>query len=160
MVARAVAMPTSARRDISYLPSWAINYGIGRLIGISFYWCLELNYRLDLRVFSLSVVLPIIAFNILFARHAKVSSWHSITISSRTGMTRDQTAAAVVENRTHPPLPYRLFRKLRLSHPSARFWFDVMSLHILKLNCPDAVELLARVTGFIAASGGNLLDLS
>ena len=35
-----------------------------------------------------------------------------------------------------------------------------MSSHILKLNCPDAVGLLARVTGFIAASGGNLLDVS
>lgn len=35
-----------------------------------------------------------------------------------------------------------------------------MSPHILKLNCPDAVGLLARITGFIAASGGNLLDVS
>ena len=35
-----------------------------------------------------------------------------------------------------------------------------MSPHLLKLNCPDAVGLLARVTGFIAASGGNLLDVS
>jgi len=31
---------------------------------------------------------------------------------------------------------------------------------ILKLNCPDAVGLLARITGFIATSGGNLLDVS
>jgi formyltetrahydrofolate deformylase len=36
----------------------------------------------------------------------------------------------------------------------------VVSTHILKLNCPDAVGLLARVTGFVAASGGNLLDVS
>lgn len=35
-----------------------------------------------------------------------------------------------------------------------------MSVTILKLNCPDAVGLLARVTGFIASSGGNLLDVS
>ena len=35
-----------------------------------------------------------------------------------------------------------------------------MSPHLLKLNCPDAVGLLARITGFIAASGGNLLDVS
>jgi len=28
-----------------------------------------------------------------------------------------------------------------------------MSPHLLKLNCPDAVGLLARITGFIAASG-------
>jgi len=33
-------------------------------------------------------------------------------------------------------------------------------VHLLKLNCPDAVGLLARITGFIAASGGNLLDVS
>ena len=33
-------------------------------------------------------------------------------------------------------------------------------MHFLKLNCPDAVGLLARITGFIAASGGNLLDVS
>ena len=33
-------------------------------------------------------------------------------------------------------------------------------MHLLKLNCPDAVGLLACITGFIAASGGNLLDVS
>ncbi len=33
-------------------------------------------------------------------------------------------------------------------------------MHLLKLNCPDAVGLLAGITGFIAASGGNLLDVS
>jgi formyltetrahydrofolate deformylase len=33
-------------------------------------------------------------------------------------------------------------------------------VHLLKLNCPDAVGLLARITGYIAASGGNLLDVS
>ena len=35
-----------------------------------------------------------------------------------------------------------------------------MSVTILKLNCPDAVGLLALVTGFIARCGGNLLDVS
>ena len=35
-----------------------------------------------------------------------------------------------------------------------------MDVTVLKLNCPDAVGLLARITGFIAASGGNLLDVS
>jgi formyltetrahydrofolate deformylase len=34
------------------------------------------------------------------------------------------------------------------------------AVHVLKLNCPDSVGLLARITGFIAASGGNLLDVS
>lgn len=35
-----------------------------------------------------------------------------------------------------------------------------MDVTILKLTCPDAVGLLARVTGFIASAGGNLLDVS
>ena len=30
---------------------------------------------------------------------------------------------------------------------------------ILKLHCPDAIGLLARITGFIAQSGGNLLEV-
>jgi formyltetrahydrofolate deformylase len=34
-----------------------------------------------------------------------------------------------------------------------------MRTFILKLNCPDAVGLLARITGFIAGSGGNLLEV-
>jgi formyltetrahydrofolate deformylase len=33
-------------------------------------------------------------------------------------------------------------------------------MNIVKLHCPDAVGLLARITGFIASSGGNLLDVS
>jgi formyltetrahydrofolate deformylase len=35
-----------------------------------------------------------------------------------------------------------------------------MRTHVLKLHCPDAVGLLARITGFIADSGGNLLEVS
>ena len=30
-------------------------------------------------------------------------------------------------------------------------------MRLLKLHCPAAVGLLARIIGFIAASGGNLL---
>jgi len=37
---------------------------------------------------------------------------------------------------------------------------EAVNVTVLKLNCPDAVGLLARITGFIAASGGNLLDVS
>lgn len=37
---------------------------------------------------------------------------------------------------------------------------SAVNVTVLKLNCPDAVGLLARITGFIAASGGNLLDVS
>ncbi len=32
--------------------------------------------------------------------------------------------------------------------------------HILKLTCPDAVGLVAQITGLIAISGGNLLEVS
>ena len=33
-------------------------------------------------------------------------------------------------------------------------------MHLLKIHCPDAVGLLARITGFVASCGGNLLDVS
>lgn len=32
--------------------------------------------------------------------------------------------------------------------------------HILKLTCPDAVGLVAQITGLVAVSGGNLLEVS
>lgn len=35
-----------------------------------------------------------------------------------------------------------------------------MDSHILKLNCPDGVGLLARITGTISQHGGNLLEVS
>lgn len=35
-----------------------------------------------------------------------------------------------------------------------------MNSHILKLNCPDGVGLLARITGAISEHGGNLLEVS
>lgn len=35
-----------------------------------------------------------------------------------------------------------------------------MTHHILKLNCPDGVGLLAGITGAIAGQGGNLLEVS
>lgn len=35
-----------------------------------------------------------------------------------------------------------------------------MASSILKLNCPDAVGLLARITGAISEHGGNLLEVS
>jgi formyltetrahydrofolate deformylase len=33
-------------------------------------------------------------------------------------------------------------------------------MHLLKLNCPYSVGLQARIMGFIAASGGNILDVA
>jgi formyltetrahydrofolate deformylase len=38
--------------------------------------------------------------------------------------------------------------------------FDGRMVSILKLNCPDAVGLLAQITGAIAQHGGNLLEVS
>ena len=60
-------------RETGYflLAIWAINYGVGSLLGISLYFYLEWNYRLDLRVLLASVVLPVIGFNLFFVRHAK-----------------------------------------------------------------------------------------
>jgi formyltetrahydrofolate deformylase len=34
-----------------------------------------------------------------------------------------------------------------------------MEAHVLKITCPDAVGLLARITGVISKAGGNLLDV-
>jgi len=36
----------------------------------------------------------------------------------------------------------------------------MMDSHILKLNCPDGIGLLARITGAISQHGGNLLEVS
>jgi hypothetical protein len=60
-------------RETGYflLAIWAINYGFGSLAGIALYFYLEFNYKLPLPTLLASVVLPVVAFNILFARHAK-----------------------------------------------------------------------------------------
>jgi len=56
-------------RETGYflLAIWAINYGVGSLIGISLYFYLEWNYHLDLPVLIASVVLPVVGFNFFFA---------------------------------------------------------------------------------------------
>jgi len=60
-------------RETGYflLSIWAINYGVGSLLGIAFYFYLEYNYRPPLPTLIASVILPVIAFNFLFARHSK-----------------------------------------------------------------------------------------
>lgn len=50
---------------------WAINYGVGSLLGIVIYLFLEMNYTLPIWKVITLVMLPIICFNIFFARHAK-----------------------------------------------------------------------------------------
>lgn len=60
-------------RETGYflLSIWAINYGVGSLLGIAFYFYLEFTSRPPLPQLLASVVLPVIAFNFLFARHSK-----------------------------------------------------------------------------------------
>jgi hypothetical protein len=60
-------------RETGYflLATWAINYGVGSLVGIAFYFYLEFNYRLPLPTLMTIVILPVIAFNFFFARHSK-----------------------------------------------------------------------------------------
>ncbi len=60
-------------RETGYflLAIWAINYGFGSLLGIGMYFYLEYNYRIPLEVLIPSVVLPVVFFNVFFARHSK-----------------------------------------------------------------------------------------
>lgn len=60
-------------RETGYflLSIWAINYGIGSLLGIALYFYLEFNYHLPLPTLLASVILPVVAFNFFFARHSK-----------------------------------------------------------------------------------------
>jgi hypothetical protein len=60
-------------RETGYflLAIWAINYGVGSLLGIALYFYLEFTSHPPLPQLLASVVLPVIAFNILFARHSK-----------------------------------------------------------------------------------------
>jgi hypothetical protein len=50
---------------------WAINYGLGSLLGIIIYLILEALYAIPIWYLLASVLLPIIFFNFFFARHAK-----------------------------------------------------------------------------------------
>jgi len=50
---------------------WAINYGVGSVIGILIYLVLEWQTHLSLPALLAAVLIPVCAFNILFARHAK-----------------------------------------------------------------------------------------
>lgn len=60
-------------RETGYflLAIWAINYGFGSLLGISLYFYLEFNYKIPLSILIPAVVLPVVFFNIFFARHSK-----------------------------------------------------------------------------------------
>jgi hypothetical protein len=60
-------------RETGYflLAIWAINYGFGSILGISLYFFLEFKYKLPLPTLITSVILPVVLFNLLFARYAK-----------------------------------------------------------------------------------------
>ena len=60
-------------REIGYflLSIWAVNYGMGSILGITIYVVLEMTMTLSLPVLLISVISPIIFFNFLFARHSK-----------------------------------------------------------------------------------------
>ncbi|MFI0347243.1 MAG: DUF983 domain-containing protein [Chthoniobacterales bacterium] len=50
---------------------WAINYGVGSLLGIGLYLFLDAHYELPIWNLIALVMSPIVCFNIFFARHAK-----------------------------------------------------------------------------------------
>lgn len=50
---------------------WAINYGVGSLVGIIIYLILEWLYEIPIWYLLSLVFVPVILFNFFFARHAK-----------------------------------------------------------------------------------------
>ena len=60
-------------RETGYflLSIWAVNYGVGSLMGISIYLILETFCHLPLKSLLFWVIAPVVVFNILFARHSK-----------------------------------------------------------------------------------------
>lgn len=60
-------------RETGYflLSIWALNYGVGSLLGISIYIVLETFTELPLPELLFWVIAPVVAFNLLFARHSK-----------------------------------------------------------------------------------------
>lgn len=53
------------------LSIWAINYGIGSLIGLILYVSLEWMFDLPLKTLLIWVLSPVLVFNLLFVRHSK-----------------------------------------------------------------------------------------
>ncbi|HLB32696.1 MAG TPA: DUF983 domain-containing protein [Chthoniobacterales bacterium] len=53
------------------LATWAGSYGSGSLLGLAIYFFLDWKYNLEIWTLLTFVLIPVILFNILFARHAK-----------------------------------------------------------------------------------------
>ena len=60
-------------REAGYflVSTWVINYGVGSLLGILIYILLEIFLHLEITQLLCAVLIPIILFNLLFARHSK-----------------------------------------------------------------------------------------
>lgn len=60
-------------RETGYflLAIWAVNYGVGSLLGIVLYLILETFFVLPLPLLLTVVIVPVCLFNLAFARHAK-----------------------------------------------------------------------------------------
>jgi uncharacterized protein (DUF983 family) len=60
-------------REAGYflLSIWAINYGIAALLGLVLYVIFEVFFDWPVWTLIVSVVVPVVFFNILFARHSK-----------------------------------------------------------------------------------------
>lgn len=60
-------------RETGYflLSIWAINYGVGSLLGLTIYVILESFFTLPLPELLFWVIAPVVLFNLIFARHAK-----------------------------------------------------------------------------------------
>jgi predicted RNA-binding Zn-ribbon protein involved in translation (DUF1610 family) len=50
---------------------WAVNCGLGSLLGLIIYFVLDLNFQLPLATLLAGVIGPVILFHVLFARHSK-----------------------------------------------------------------------------------------
>ena len=53
------------------LATWAGSYGSGSVLGLALYFFLDWKYNLPIWTLLMMVLLPVILFNIIFARHAK-----------------------------------------------------------------------------------------
>jgi len=53
------------------LSVWAINYGVAALLGLALYLAFEWFYDWPVWTLIAAVVVPVVVFNILFARHSK-----------------------------------------------------------------------------------------
>ena len=71
MVAPAAVIRSNASRDIFCSSIFAINYGVGALIGLVIYLILDFCLHLPIWLVLTLTIIPMPIFNLLFARHSK-----------------------------------------------------------------------------------------